>query len=188
LWRISFHFSSCILILQYPLSSHSTIALKVTSSAPSAADSSGGAVSGQGGDHEGSKKRKFERYSAGRVWTDASLEDWPENDYRIFVGDLGIDATDEMLGALFTKYPSYQMCRVVRDKRTGKNKGFGFVSFLNPFDCITALREMNGKYCGTRPMKLKKSDTDSKDKGVAMKRLKGDVVQLAKEFVGKGIF
>lgn len=37
---------------------------------------------------------------------------------------------------------SYQ---VVRDKRTGKTKGYGFVSFKDPNDYVRAMREMNGQ-------------------------------------------
>ena len=34
--------------------------------------------------------------------------------------------------------------QVVRDKRTGKTRGYGFVSFSNPLDLAAALKEMNG--------------------------------------------
>ena len=37
---------------------------------------------------------------------------------------------------------SYQ---VVRDKRTGKTKGYGFVSFASPADLAAAVKEMNGE-------------------------------------------
>lgn len=47
--------------------------------------------------------------------------------------------------------------QVVRDKRTSKSKGFGFVSFSDSKDYAKALKEMNGKYIGNRPVKLKKS-------------------------------
>ena len=50
------------------------------------------------------------------------------------------------------------MARVIRDKGTGKSKGFGFVSFGDPYDMAKALREMNGKYVGNRPVKLRKSN------------------------------
>lgn len=34
---------------------------------------------------------------------------------------------------------------MVRDKRTGKTKGYGFVSFANPSDLAAAVKEMNGR-------------------------------------------
>lgn len=34
--------------------------------------------------------------------------------------------------------------RVVRDKRTNKTKGYGFISFKDPQDFIRASKEMNG--------------------------------------------
>lgn len=36
--------------------------------------------------------------------------------------------------------------QVVRDKRTGKTRGYGFVSFANPSDLAGALKEMNGNF------------------------------------------
>lgn len=50
-----------------------------------------------------------------------------------------------MLVRVFGKYPSFQKAKVVRDKRTNKTKGFGFVSFKDPQDFIKAMKEMNGK-------------------------------------------
>lgn len=50
----------------------------------------------------------------------------------------------------------------MRDKRTSKSKGFGFVSFLDGNDFAKAMREMNGKYIGNRPCKLSKSTWDER--------------------------
>ena len=55
------------------------------------------------------------------------------------------------------------MARVVRDRRTGKTRGYGFVSFLNPQDFLKALKEMNGKYVGNRPVKITKSSWKDRD-------------------------
>ncbi len=118
-------------------------------------------------------ERKTMRYSAGTVFEDPTLDEWPDNDYRIFVGDLGIEANDELLGSLFKKYSSFNKAKVIKDKKTNKNKGYGFVSFMDPFDCMKAIREMNGKYCGNRPMKIKKSQWEKKDEVEAKKRMKG---------------
>ena len=62
-----------------------------------------------------------------------------------------------MLAHAFSKYPSFQKAKVIRNKHTNKSKGYAFISFMDPFDCAKALREMSGKYIGNRPCKLQKS-------------------------------
>lgn len=49
---------------------------------------------------------------------------------------------DDVLANAFKKYPSFFKARVVKDKRTLKSKGFGFVSLTNVDDYIKAMREM----------------------------------------------
>lgn len=106
---------------------------------------------------EEKKDVKTLRKAAGEVWEDKTMEDWPENDYRIFCGNLGNEVNDEILASVFRRYHSFQMARVVRDRRTGKARGYGFVSLTNPNDFLNALKEMNGKHVGNRPVKLMKS-------------------------------
>lgn len=103
------------------------------------------------------KDRKTIRVAGGSTWEDQSLADWADDDFRIFCGDLGNDVNDEVLTRTFNKYPSFQKARVIRDKRTGKSKGFGFLSFKEPHDFIRAMKEMDGRYVGSRPIKLRKS-------------------------------
>ena len=67
------------------------------------------------------------------------------DDFRLFCGDLGNEVTDDLLIRAFNKYPSFLRARVVRDKRSGKTRGYGFVSFKDSQDYIRAMREMNGK-------------------------------------------
>jgi len=128
-----------------------------------AAGEAAGTSSGSGGAGEGSKKEKkdkkkrFVRMAAGSVWEDLTLAEWDQDDFRVFCGDLGNEVTDDTLGRAFSKYPSFKKARVIRDKRTMKTKGFGFVSFKDPGDFVRAIREMNGKYVGNRPIKLRKS-------------------------------
>ena len=62
----------------------------------------------------------------------------------MFCGDLGNEVTDESLARAFQKYPSFQKAKVIRDKRTSKTKGYGFVSFKDSGDFIKAMREMDG--------------------------------------------
>ena len=68
------------------------------------------------------------------------------DDFRVFCGDLGNEVTDEILTRTFSKYPSFLKAKVVRDKKTNKSKGYGFLSFKDPNDFVKAMREMNGKF------------------------------------------
>lgn len=98
------------------------------------------------------------RAAGGETWVDPSLASWPTNDARLFVGNLGKEVTDEMLAQAFQKYPSFLAAKVVMDKQNHVTKGYGFVSFSDPVDLAKALREMNNRFVGTRPVKLKKSN------------------------------
>jgi len=108
-------------------------------------------------------KRKAEepnctkRTVAGKSWVDQSLSDWPEDDFRVFVGDLGNETNDDVLAHAFSTYPSFQKAKVIRNKHTQKSMGYGFASFKDPWDMTKALREMQGKYIGNRPVKVRKS-------------------------------
>ena len=76
------------------------------------------------------------------------------------MGNLAGEVTDESLLKAFSKYPSVQKARVVRDKRTTKSKGYGFVSFVDGEEYFQAARDMQGKYIGSHPVLLRKSTTE----------------------------
>ncbi|KAM0941880.1 putative RNA recognition motif domain, nucleotide-binding alpha-beta plait domain superfamily [Dioscorea sansibarensis] len=126
------------------------------------------------------KKRAVPRKAAGQTWEDPTLADWPENDFRLFCGDLGNEVNDDILSKAFARFPSFNMAKVVRDKRTGKTKGFGFVSFANPTDLAAALKEMNGKYVGNRPIKLRKSNWKDRTDFEALERQKNHIQKKPK--------
>lgn len=75
------------------------------------------------------------------------------------MGDLAPEVSDDGLAAAFSKWPSFVKARVVRDKVTTKSKGYGFVSYKDPEDFMKAWKEMNGKYVGSRPIKISKATT-----------------------------
>lgn len=109
------------------------------------------------------QNKKFVRAGGGDVWVDNTLNEWPENDFRIFVGDLGKEVSTDLLAKAFQHYKSFAKAKVVKSKLENKGRGYGFVSFLDPMDCAKAIREMNGKYLGSRPMKIRKSTWKDRD-------------------------
>ncbi|MCJ1309675.1 hypothetical protein MMC25_003335 [Agyrium rufum] len=126
------------------------------SSAPTATSAPVAATDANG------KPKTVIRSGGGQTWSDSSLLEWDPAHFRLFVGNLAGEVTDESLLKAFSKYTSVQKARVVRDKRTTKSKGFGFISFASPDDYFHAEREMQGKYIGSHPVLLRKSNTEIK--------------------------
>lgn len=109
------------------------------------------------------KKKGVLMQAADKRWRDPTLDEWPDNDFRVFVGDMGNEVTDDTLAKAFNHYSSFAKAKIIRDPRTKKSKGFGFVSFLDSSDYAKALKDMDGKYIGNRPCKLSKGSwTDRK--------------------------
>ncbi|GMH91256.1 hypothetical protein TrST_g400 [Triparma strigata] len=118
-----------------------------------------------------SKSTSVVRSSCGKTWVDTSLADFPENDYRLFIGDLSRDATNSDLTSAFSHFKSLALTKVIFDNM-GKPKGFGFVSLLSFEDAAKAIREMNGKYIRGRPIKVKRSEWKDRDKKEVKKKNK----------------
>ncbi|XAR67563.1 hypothetical protein NMG60_11002363 [Bertholletia excelsa] len=75
------------------------------------------------------------------------------NHYNIFVGDLSPEVTDAMLFACFSVYPSCSDARVMWDQKTGRSRGFGFVSFRSQQDAQSAINDLTGKWLGSRQIR-----------------------------------
>ncbi|KAF7332100.1 Rna-binding protein [Mycena kentingensis (nom. inval.)] len=137
----------------------------------------GGAIDKRGGSGgkvaKGGKRTTVLRKGAGKVWEDQTLLEWNPSWFRLFVGDLSNDVSDDVLANAFNKYTSFQKARVIRDRLSQKAK-YGFVAFSDPEDFLKAWRGdgrsvlhcdylpcanvLIGKYVGNRPVKLKKAD------------------------------
>ncbi|XP_038995277.1 oligouridylate-binding protein 1B-like isoform X1 [Hibiscus syriacus] len=73
--------------------------------------------------------------------------------FNIFVGDLSPEVTDAMLFACFSVYPGCSDARVMWDQKTGRSRGFGFVSFRNQQDAQSAINDLSGKWLGSRQIR-----------------------------------
>ena len=73
---------------------------------------------------------------------------------RIYVGNLSYDSTeDDVIGA-FGAYGAVREVRIVKDRDTGRPRGFAFVEMQNADDAQNAIRGMNGAQLGGRPLKV----------------------------------
>uniref|UniRef100_A0A3P8W4P6 Cold inducible RNA binding protein a n=1 Tax=Cynoglossus semilaevis TaxID=244447 RepID=A0A3P8W4P6_CYNSE len=73
---------------------------------------------------------------------------------KLFVGGLSFSTDEESLNEAFSKYGTIEKVDVIRDKITGRSRGFGFVKYNNVDDAKDALEAMNGKSLDGRQIRV----------------------------------
>jgi RNA recognition motif-containing protein len=64
---------------------------------------------------------------------------------KLYVGNLGYGIGDSDLEKLFTTYGSVRSAQVIKDRDTGRSKGFGFVEMGSDQEAQAAITALNGK-------------------------------------------
>jgi RNA recognition motif-containing protein len=71
---------------------------------------------------------------------------------KIYVGNLPWSYSSSDLESLFRQYGEVSNAEVVRDRETGRSRGFGFVQMANDGEFDAAVNALNGADCGGRPL------------------------------------
>lgn len=77
------------------------------------------------------------------------------NHYHIFVGELGLEIDDKALYTAFAPFGSISDARIMMDPLLNRSRGFGFVAYRKKEDAERAIREMNGEWIGSRPVRCR---------------------------------
>jgi RNA recognition motif-containing protein len=64
---------------------------------------------------------------------------------NIYIGNLSYDVNDDDLKKHFAVFGQVVSASVVKDKYTGKSRGFGFVEMLYKTEAQSAMEALNGK-------------------------------------------
>ncbi len=75
-------------------------------------------------------------------------------DNKLYVGNLSYATTDDELRQLFGQAGTVASVEVIKDRDTGKSKGFGFVEMSSQADAENAIKMFNGYTLGNRPLKV----------------------------------
>nr|XP_020471744.1 cold-inducible RNA-binding protein isoform X2 [Monopterus albus] len=84
---------------------------------------------------------------------------------KLFIGGLSFETNEDSLAAAFGKYGTIEKVDVIRDKETGKSRGFGFVKYDNPDDAKDALDAMNGKTLDGRAIRVDEAGKGGRSRG-----------------------
>ena len=71
---------------------------------------------------------------------------------KLYVGNLPYSVTDDDLHQMFTKSGNVESAKVVRDRETGRSKGFGFVEMASDQEANDAINKFNGQDFDGRPL------------------------------------
>ena len=73
---------------------------------------------------------------------------------KVYVGNLGPDANQASLEALFSVFGKVEKAYIVTDRQTGKSKGFAFVEMSSDAEAKAAINALDGKECGGYTVKV----------------------------------
>jgi len=76
---------------------------------------------------------------------------------KIYVGSLSYDTTDDGLKAVFSAIGTVLSSVVIKDRETGRSKGFGFVEMENEEDVQKAIDALDGSELDGRKLRVNKS-------------------------------
>ncbi|MDR1361714.1 MAG: RNA-binding protein [Holosporaceae bacterium] len=62
---------------------------------------------------------------------------------KLHVGNLGYSVTEEALRAAFSEYGTVESAVVVKDRVSGRSKGFGFVEMSTDAEAAEAIEKLN---------------------------------------------
>ena len=77
---------------------------------------------------------------------------------KLYVGNLAFSMTSEELGGIFGEHGKVLSAKVITERETGRSRGFGFVEFDNRTSGENAIRELNGKNIGGRPLVVREAE------------------------------
>ncbi len=73
---------------------------------------------------------------------------------KLYVGNLPYTATEEELNSLFGQAGTVTSVAIIKDRETGRSKGFAFVEMSNADEAQKAISMLNGRDMGGRDLRV----------------------------------
>lgn len=77
--------------------------------------------------------------------------------YKLFVGGLPFSMSEDELNDAFAAHGTVASAVIIKDRDTGRSKGFGFVEFENDDQGMAAEKAMDGTELGGRKITVNKA-------------------------------
>ncbi len=73
---------------------------------------------------------------------------------KLFVGWISWNLTEQDFEEAFAEFGEVVSVKIIKDRETGKSRGFGFVEYANTTDSSAAKEAMDGKELDGRTIKV----------------------------------
>ena len=84
---------------------------------------------------------------------------------KIYVGNLSYEVTEEDLRLELEPYGQVESVAIIKDKRSGESKGFGFVEMASKAEGQSAIDALNGKELKGRALKVNEARPRTESRG-----------------------
>jgi RNA recognition motif-containing protein len=73
---------------------------------------------------------------------------------KLYVGNLSFSTTEEELREYFAQAGTPDTVAIVKDRMSGRSRGFGFVEMSSDVEATQAIEQLDGKDFQGRPLKI----------------------------------
>ena len=83
---------------------------------------------------------------------------------NIYIGNLSDHTTEDMLKTLFAEFGEIESVKVIKDRFSGRTKGYGFIDMPSNSEADQAIKALNGNRLDGSHIKVKPADSGGKKK------------------------
>ena len=83
---------------------------------------------------------------------------------NIYIGNLSYNTTEDTLRNLFAEFGEIESVKVIKDRFSGKAKGFGFIEMPSNSEADQAIKALNGNRIDGYNIKVRPADSGRKKK------------------------
>ena len=81
---------------------------------------------------------------------------------NIYIGNLSFNTTEDTLKSLFAEFGDIESIKVIKDRFSGRSKGFGFIEMPSNSEADQAIKALNGNRIDGNHIKVKPADSGGK--------------------------
>lgn len=78
----------------------------------------------------------------------------------IYVGNVNYSLSEEDVKRIFEVLGKVDAIKIIRDKKTGKSKGFGFLDMTSKKEAMEAIKTLDGKTVAGRNLRVLRAHTN----------------------------